>query len=198
MLGRGEHGRRGAEFPLLAALLSPQKGRSQLRHQGGILAESLVRAAPADVLGHGHARGEIPGHPGGPHFDRRRAADFIDQVRVARRPQADIVREDDGALDVIVPVHAVGAVEERNAQPCLESLPLKTVGHVGPGLGSVRQWISAAPAQNPADSAFTDVRAADAVLLHQGHLADFLLKRHSGEKIGDAVLDSCLRVLVNA
>jgi hypothetical protein len=46
-------------------------------------------------------------------------------------PEADVVREDGGAVDVVA-VHRVDAVDERDAQPRLHGGSLEGVRHVAP------------------------------------------------------------------
>ena len=55
--------------------------------------------------------------------------------RVAGRAQADVVREDRRADHVVVPVHRVDAVDQRDAQRRGQRRVLEAVVHVGPAAG---------------------------------------------------------------
>ncbi len=88
-----------------------------LAHELRVLAEGLVRAAPAVVARDADAGGERPlgsGRPGLLGGDVRHIAH---ELRVAGGAEPDVVREDGGAVHVAVAVHGVDAVEEGDAQP---------------------------------------------------------------------------------
>src|SRR5690606_14301739 len=67
-----------------------------------VLAEALVAAAPAVVARHREGGAEGPVGAGDGHLKRGRLADASDQVGIARGAEADVVREDGGADDVVV------------------------------------------------------------------------------------------------
>src|SRR5581483_4835105 len=108
------------------------RGAQQL-HDIGVLAEALVRPPPADVLWHGDTRGEGPVHARGADLlgsDQRR---FLYQFRAAAAAETDVVREDGRADHVVVAVHRVNAVNDRDAEARSQRALLKAVIHVGPG-----------------------------------------------------------------
>ncbi len=109
MFGAGQNGVRiGETFALEAA----DGGCAQLRYQLGIFREAFIGAAPTDVLRDRHAGREDPLDTGGSHFLGGDFADLLDQGGVARRAQADVLREDHGAQDVVMSVNGVDAVEQ--------------------------------------------------------------------------------------
>ena len=86
----------------------------------GVLAEALVGAAPPLVAGDRDARGEGPADSRAGQLQGRDPAGLLDERRVARRPQADVVREDDRPVHVVVPVNRVDPVDDRDLEPALE------------------------------------------------------------------------------
>jgi hypothetical protein len=62
---------------------------------------------------------------------------FLDQRGIARAAQPDIMREDHRAQNVVVPVHGVDAVEQRNLQARFQGALLIAVDQVGPGFQAV-------------------------------------------------------------
>lgn len=93
-----------------------------------ILAETLVGAAPPVVPWYAHARCEGPVDAGTQHLLAGHVLDLLHQGRVAAGAEADVVREEDGALDVGVPVYGVDAVDEWDAQPALQRVTLEVCG----------------------------------------------------------------------
>ena len=111
------------------------------------------------------------------------------QIGITRRPQSDVVGEHGGSVDIGVAVNGIDAVEERHSQPRPERPLLEGTHHVGPGLRRIRLRIAAATGQHGTDPVLGDLVRRDAVLLHLGHLTDFLGQRHRGDEVrdGDAV-----------
>src|SRR3954454_6318660 len=56
---------------------------------------------------------------------------------VARRAEADVVREDGGAEHVAVAMNGVDAVEQRDPEAGLQRRALEAVDHVGPRRGVI-------------------------------------------------------------
>ena len=119
------------------ALQAADRRFAELGDEVRIFGEAFVGAAPALVARHRDAGGEGPMDARGADLFRRDAADFFDQLRIARAAQADVVREDHRAEHVVVAVHGVDAVENRDAEPRLERLLLAAVVGVGPGFEAV-------------------------------------------------------------
>ena len=82
----------------------------------GLGAVALVASAPAHVTRHGHRGAEGPVGPGDGHFFGGRLADAADQCRIARGAEADVVREDGGAQDIVVAVHRVDAEDRAGSR----------------------------------------------------------------------------------
>ena len=84
-------------------------------------------------------------------------ADLLDQFRIARAPQADVVREDHGAADVVVPVHGVDAVENRDAEPRGQRAFLKVVSVGRPARRADVGNLRAAAAQHRAQEVLAHI-----------------------------------------
>lgn len=150
-------------------------------HQFGVFGKAFVGTPPADILGNGDAGAEGPLDPRGAHLLGRDPVDLLDQFRVARAPQGDVMGKDDGAQDVAVAVHRVHPVQHRDPEPRLHRLRLHPVVQVGPGLERVPlHGIGIPPAEHRADEIFLHVARAGhhGPLLRLGHLPDLLLERH--------------------
>ncbi len=135
---------------------SPWKPRTaaprQFLHQLRILGEAFVGAAPARILRHGDAGREGPLDAGGAHFLGGDALHLLHQRRIARAAEADVMREDHRAEDVVVPVHGVDAVEQRDLQARVPGVLLQAVVEVGPGLEAVAfLGVGTAAAENRAE-----------------------------------------------
>src|SRR5205823_2822370 len=113
VLGAGKHRRLlRAEFLALQA----SDHRSVLDGVLGRLAERLVRPAPAVVTHDAETRREVPLRTSARDLFRGGPADLFDQLRVVRGAEADVVREDRRAVNVVVPVHRVDAVDRGDAE----------------------------------------------------------------------------------
>ena len=117
VLGGGEHLVRAGQVARVVALQARRSRRRHRRHQRRVLAERLVAAAPALVARDAQARRERPRHAGRADLLRGGPLDLLDQVGVARGAQARVVREDRRADHVVVAVHGVDAVDQRDLQP---------------------------------------------------------------------------------
>ncbi len=83
-------------------------------HGGGILGDDLrilgiafIRPPPAIVAGDGDGRGERPVHAGGADLGGCRLADASDQIGIMGGAQADIMRKQRSAKDIVVAVDGV-------------------------------------------------------------------------------------------
>ncbi len=88
---------------------------------------------------------------GGSHFNGGHPGDLAHQVGVPGRPQADVMREDHGALQVAVAVDGVDAVNDRNPKAGFEGGGLVGIHHIGPSGRGVLTRRAPASAQNPAN-----------------------------------------------
>ena len=121
---------------------------------------------------------------------RRRAGDLLDELRVARRAEADVVREERRAVEVAVTVHGVGAVQDRDREPGCECRALVAVDHVRPADRRVRVGLRAAAADHRAERVRCDVRVRrEEAPVDLRHLPDLLVERHPREEVGDACGD---------
>src|SRR5258708_12318067 len=96
------------------------------------MAESLVGAAPSEVLRHADRGGECPVNVGGQQLAGRDAPNSLHQVRVARGAEADVVRKDGGSAQVAVAVSRIHAVEKWNANPTFNRFGLAPPDHLPP------------------------------------------------------------------
>ncbi len=87
---------------------------------GCILAETFISPAPPLILRISESRCKSPLNTAGAHFFCRRPADFYKQFFVSGRPQTDIVGKNSGAIYVIVSVHGIYAVKQRNPQTAVK------------------------------------------------------------------------------
>lgn len=176
VLDRGQDGLRRRPVAVAEAL---DQRHGEARDQLGVLAVALVAAAPADVERDADGRGEAPAHTGGGRLEGGGAADAAHQVHVVHGAEADVVREDGGAHHVVVPVHGVGAVEQRDAEAAPGRGPAEAHDHLAPGGGRVGHGVAAPAGKDGADAVEADLVRGDAVLLHLRHLADLLAQRHA-------------------
>ena len=145
--------------------------------------EALVGAAPAVVAHHGHGGRERPVDAGGAHLARDGLADALDQRRVVGGAQADVVREQRAAVDVVVAVDGVGAPDHRHldAMSVLIEASNQRVGHRQPGVARgvlVHARPGAAAVEHRADVVAAYVVGRDGADVGLRHLADLLGQRH--------------------
>jgi len=74
--------------------------RGELGHELRVLGEALVRAAPAEIARHGGARRKDPVDPARGALSRREHGQPLDELGVACASEADVMREEGGALEV--------------------------------------------------------------------------------------------------
>jgi hypothetical protein len=214
VLGGGGH-RSGARQ--VAALQAADRRRAERAGQQRVLAEGLVRAAPAQVALGVEDGGEVP-------YDARRAhrapgalAQVLGERRVERRAQPDLVGDHGGVEEVVVAMDGVGAVDDRDAQAVVGSIErvlLNRVDLVGPRLAVVaHRRPRAAAGQDGADP--VDVqhvvhevgveRAAVPRRIRNAlqdldvdlpHLPDLLGEHHAREQVLHALVDGQRGVLV--
>ncbi|MNV30982.1 hypothetical protein D3C71_1222710 [compost metagenome] len=162
---------------------------------GGV---AFVGAAPAWIVRYRQGRREHP-------VDTRRAhrvggglADPLDQRGIAGRAQADVVREQRGAVDVVVAVHRIGAPDHRDRRACIggqrgravrigQLQPLRHRGvlvHARPGAATI---------ENRADVVLADLIRRDHLDLGLGHLTHLLRQRHLRHDLPHARLQCGIR-----
>ena len=111
-------------------------------------------------------------------------AGLLDERRVARRPQADVVREDDRPVHVVVPVNRVDPVDDRDLEPALERPRLELVVGLRPALGGDVVGVGIAAAEDRAEGVLRDVGLVlDGLEIGLGHLADLLVEGHRLEPL---------------
>jgi len=88
----------------------------QRAHDLRVLAVAFVASPPPRIPTDGDAGREGPVDAGGADLERRRLADPTRELRVPGGAEADVVGEHGGAIDVVVAVHGVGAVEDGDAE----------------------------------------------------------------------------------
>ncbi|MNF80128.1 hypothetical protein D3C84_623650 [compost metagenome] len=162
---------------------------------GGIFGIALIGPAPAIIPGHRDRRGKGPVQPGGGHFPRRHLTDTVDEPRIPRRSQADVVREQGRREDIVVAVHRIGRPHEGDAiAPALKARLRRQP--VGVGLTCPvrcrRVFVIAGPATAPIEDR-ANLVARYLLWRHftkvgLDHLADLLFQRHPGEQSLDLAL----------
>ena len=110
---------------------------AELRDQLGILGEAFVGASPADILRDRDARREGPLNTGGADLFRGGALHLLDQLRIPRAAEPDVVREDHRPQHVIVAVDGVDAIQNGDAEPRIGGARLQAVVKIGPGFEAV-------------------------------------------------------------
>ena len=167
---------------------------SELAHQRRVGREALVAAAPAIVLRGRERGGEGPFDAGGGDLGRRRLADAADQRGIAGRAEADVVRKDGRAGDVVVAVDAVHAEDDRDRHAARarpergvairldQRRPLRGRG----ALVAVGAGIAAR--EDRAERVALEVGGRHRADVALDHLADLLLDGHAREQRGDARL----------
>ncbi len=193
VLGRSRH----------AAVLQrrPCAGRAlQAGHQlsgiGGddlrVLGIAFVGAAPAVVAHHGQGRPEAPVDPDGGGLAGGRLADPAHQGRVVHGAQADVVREEGRAHDIVVPVHGVDAEDDRDRRAARAGF--QRGGAKGPRCGqpgrsrrAVRriQRRAVAAGQDRAQRIVAKVLRLDAGDVGLDQLSDLLLQAHAPHQLSD-------------
>src|SRR5690606_16668081 len=103
--------------PAIPVLHAANEGSAEGAHQLRIFAEALVGAPPAYILRDGDTGGEVPVDIRGDKLAGDDTADGFDESGVAGRRKADVGRKNRRAVDVIVAVYRVYAVDERDSQP---------------------------------------------------------------------------------
>ena len=190
MLGGGD----GVGVILQVALHAAHVGAGIAFHDVRILGIALVGASPAVVAHHRQGGAEDPGDAAGTRGFRGGRADFLHQLRVARRAQADVVREQGGAEHVVVAMDGVRAPHDRH-------LDRHVGGHRGlvvalrqrQPFGRLGMLVPIRPAaaavEHRTEVIALDVFRRGALDLGLGHLADLLRQRHLADDVTDALFE---------
>ena len=192
VLGRCDDVGSGEKVVVAGRALQPAHHRAdiggdQLRIRG----VAFVSAAPAEVLRHRDGGRESPFLPGHTDFLGRHRADLLDQVGIAHRAEADIVREDRRANDIRVAVDSVRSPHDRDTKSAVtlvDRSEVKGVGGgepVGRGGEIVAVGAAVAAHQDRAEIIGLHILWRDAAQVGLHQLADLLLQGHAGKQVGD-------------
>ena len=203
MLGGGDDPARAEEFGRAGHSLQALDHRAgKGTHDLGMLGEAFIGAPPAVVADDGEGRREVPVDAGHRHLDRGHFADPADEVGIAGRAEADILREDGRADDIGMAVDRVDAPHHRNPQPVIRSAHRRVPIGVGQGqpvrrgriLAAAGCAVAAGEHRAEAVAAIFLGRDAGDVGLHD--LGNLLLERHPREHLVDPRFDG--RIAGNA
>ena len=155
---------------------------------------AFVGPAPAWILDDSEGWREGPGEAGGAHLLGGRPADPVHQLRIVRRAEPDVMREERRTVDIVMPVDRVHAPDHRHFHL-----------HVGRHRGAVefvRQFQPVVDAgmhvhrrprtaavEDRADIVFAHVVGRDRADVGLGDLADLLLERHALDDRADAGIE---------
>ena len=105
-------------------------------------------------------------------------------LAIVRGAQAEVVGKDGGAVDVVVAMHGINAVEQGDFQAGLQGVILEAVDEAQPvGGGVAGGRIGVAAAQDGAEAIFLHVgRVFQGGGIHLDHLADFFVQGHLGQQ----------------
>ena len=179
----------------IVALEALDGGRTQDRVEDGILTEGLVVAAVAGIARDLEHRREGPSNTHGCCASSGGRLAVVDQCGVGGRAHADAVRENLGAEHIVVAMHRVVAIDDRDMQPrILDRVLLQGIDIGRPAIRNIRAGNVTAPREQGAGA------IGDQRLLHPGlgkrkvrvdldHLPDFLADVHLSEQGVDPALD---------
>jgi hypothetical protein len=182
MLGTGQHRFRVGN-PI--ALQPPDRSSPELGNQLVVFGKPFVSPAPAFILWHGNARGKGPVDPGCPHFLCGNPANLLNQLRIARAAQANVVGKDHGTEYIVVPVNGVDPIDQGNAESGLGGLLLTAFVKPRPRFhGVVISRIGTTATQDGAQKVGLDIlRIFQPCAVGLDHLAYFLVKCHLREQV---------------
>jgi len=136
------------------------------------------------VWRHRHAGGESPADAGARDLLRGHPFRLFDEAGVVGGPQPEVMREDRGPVNVVVAMHRVNAVEQRDFQAGLPGLTFEAVDKGQPVRGGVAGvGIGIAAAEHGAQKVLLDVGLVlEGGGIHLHHLADFFIEIHLGQE----------------
>ncbi len=151
---------------------------------------AFIAAAPAVVARHGDGRGEGPVHTGRTDFLGGGATDPLDQGRIVGGAQADIVRKQRRAVDIVVAVDSVRRPDQRD-----RGLLARPYRHLIIGLDQIDPILDggmlvaardrAAAVFDRADMILRDFLGLDRLPFRLDDLADLFFNRHGGNDFRD-------------
>lgn len=156
----------------------------QRAHDLWVLAVAFVASAPPRIPTDGDAGREGPVDASGANLERRRLADPTRELSVPGGAETDVVGEHGGAVDVVVAVDGVGAVEDGDAEAGGEGEALHAVDHGGPvgGGGSLAGRASPGVEDAARPEVREGARRRDGAL-DLGHLRRLLTQRHAAQQV---------------
>ena len=177
----------------LAPLQSLDQRCAHARDELRVFGIAFVGAAPAIVARHGDGGGEVPVDPGRLDLQRGGGADAADEVGVAGRTQADVVREDRRADDVGVAVDRIGAPDGGNGGLAAGERPGRSGPHLvgeaqpfGGGREFVAVGAAVAAVEVAAEAVALHVLGGEGIDLRLDELRDLALEAHARNQVGDA------------
>ena len=165
-------------------------GGPELGDEGGVVAVAFVSPAPMRVLRDGDAGRKRPADAGSGDLLGRDPLGALDERGIMRRTHADVVRKHGGPINVVVAMHGINAVNERNFQARLPGFVLESRDHGQPILRRVAGGgIGGAAAQDRAEKIFLHVGLVlERAGIHLDHLADFFVERHPRQERGHGLI----------
>ena len=176
----------------LGTLQALDQRRAERGDDLGIFRIAFICAAPAVVARDGHGGREVPVDAGYLDLDCRGMADAAQQVGIAGRAKADIVREDRGLDHIGVAVDGIGAPDGRDDRFAvflrLDRGKIHLVGIAKP-FGSRGEFIAiraaVATIEIAAETIAAHVFGRERVDLRLDQLRDLAFKAHARKQVGD-------------
>ena len=166
-----------------------------LRKDLGILGVRLVCAAPTNVLRYGDRRRECPFLTRHAQLTRGDLADTLHQLRVARRAECDVVREQCRADDVVVTMNRIDAPKNRNRMTAATRIHrrfIECIGRFEP-LRRRRQIVAirtgVAADENRTQSILAHIIRCHAAQIGLNDLPDFLFDAQRTDELIESRLD---------
>ena len=148
------------------------------------------------VARHGQRRGESPINPRCQNFPRGNLSDSLQEIRVSRCTQADIMWKDCRLCDVIIAVYGIDSVDDGNGQMAIILFhgggPVGVI-HVNPVLHRVFPGAGATATEYRTDMPVFDFFGRNGHSLCLYHLADFLSQRHLAHEVIHPFSDTWVR-----
>ncbi len=173
--------------------------RGVVAHDFGIFGVALVGAAPP-IVPHDSERGaERPVEAGGTDLDGRDLPDPSDELRVACRPEPDVMGEDCCPDYVVVPVDRVRPPDRRDRMLAMRGVDRGVIEPVCRGQPLtcrseiVVAWTGVTAVQDRAEGIVAQFIRGDAVDVGLNDLADLLLDGHVRKQRVDASVECRIR-----
>lgn len=161
----------------------------QRAHDLWVLAVAFVASAPPRIPTDGDARRKGPVDASGANLERRRLADPTRELSVPAGAETDVVGENGGAVDVVVSVDGVSAVEDGDAEAGGDRKALEAVDHGGPvGGGGLLAGRASPGVENAASPELREGSRRRDGALDLGHLRCLLTQRHAAQQVSHPFL----------